>query len=731
MNSKNDYAVKGDRPLGKGNKDKLGFRSVAQRIATSLIDRTSESGMVVGIEGAWGSGKSSLLYLIGEELEKLPEELRPTVINFQPWLIGGRDALIGSLFSEISKKIQSISIDLRGGGSSKIAKAKKAGKALRKFVNALSAAGAAIEVAGELSDLAMIKWGGLILKSVRGSFGEKEVPPQLAELKEKLADALLDLNHRFVVTIDDVDRLEPAEVIEVLRLVRSVIDLPNIIYLLCYDGEILEHSVEKAGGVKNGRSYLEKIIQLPVMVPAPEPFQLRQWFSDDLRLLAIAKDDEELARLKSVVDFEGGRQLMTPRSVVRALDAIRFFWPPLRDIGGDVADLVWIQLIKAGNQPLYRWIEEYCATMSLASLGVVNIDEIKKKSILTSLHKKVSEDYFDDLGYRVAFSEQLLGFDAEFSEGDKSFEIFNAVSKKELDEAVAKKRLTSPDHYRFYFAMNAPSHALSQDEYAAIFDALKNDSKKVGNELLCLQGKEASDSLTKADLLLERMNGSFIEKMQLVECRNLLGAFSNVLDEAYKIRSFELNWMNSLWDRAEKLVPLLLSRLDVDQRAPVINDVFSKGMAIGWLTSIFRSETFAHGLFGKRKKSPENRILKEDEFKNVVKIMIERYRNMTSDEIFSSPIPADIFFAWKQGGDDAGVKTFVDACISSNEGLIKLLENMLSTVNSSHNGVYKALRRDSVAFFMNYEEAMKRVENLLEDDDLGDRAKIIFNASID
>lgn len=56
---------------------------------------------------------------------------------------------------------------------------------------------------------------------------------------------------------------------------------------------------------------------------------------------------------------------------------------------------------------------------------------------------------------------------------------------------------------------------------------------------------------------------------------------------------------------------------------------------------------------------------------------------------------------------------------------------MLSTVNSSHNGVYIALRRDSVAFFMNYEEAMKRVENLLEDDDLGDRAKIIFNASID
>ena len=63
---------------------------------------------------------------------------------------------------------------------------------------------------------------------------EASVPP-LSELKDKLAKSLRELNHRFVVTIDDVDRLEPAEVIEILRLVRSVVDLPNIIYLLCYD----------------------------------------------------------------------------------------------------------------------------------------------------------------------------------------------------------------------------------------------------------------------------------------------------------------------------------------------------------------------------------------------------------------------------------------------------------------------------------------------------------------
>jgi predicted KAP-like P-loop ATPase len=68
-----NYSVKGDR-LSSGDEDKLGFREVGERIATSLVDRSSEDGLVIGVEGAWGSGKSSLLFLIGDELGKLPSQ---------------------------------------------------------------------------------------------------------------------------------------------------------------------------------------------------------------------------------------------------------------------------------------------------------------------------------------------------------------------------------------------------------------------------------------------------------------------------------------------------------------------------------------------------------------------------------------------------------------------------------------------------------------------------------
>ena len=89
-----NYSVKGDRALSSGDKDKLGFREVARRIATSLVDRASEDGLVIGVDGAWGSGKSSLLFLIGDELGKLAKDreltasgirgLRPGLLSVGP-----------------------------------------------------------------------------------------------------------------------------------------------------------------------------------------------------------------------------------------------------------------------------------------------------------------------------------------------------------------------------------------------------------------------------------------------------------------------------------------------------------------------------------------------------------------------------------------------------------------------------------------------------------------------
>ena len=329
--------IEGDRALDPADVDRLGFRNLARRVAAALSSHASDGGLVVGIEGKWGSGKSSFLNLIEKELQELSEKDRPTIINFRPWLVGSRDSLLLRLFDEFSTGIDRFQAEQGDTSGIDKKRIKQVAEDMRAFAFAVSKFGAFIEIAGEYSANPAVKWGGKVIKSFSEIFRKEGGELSLVELKDRLWAELDALRHRFVVTIDDVDRLEPVDLIEVMRLVRSVADFPNVIYLLCYDSEIVKSSVEQITKVNDGLAFLEKIVQLTVAVPKPEPFQLRSWFAEELAKLAAPEDEGQAERLRSVIDVEGGRQLLTPRSVVKALDAVRFFWPPLRREGANLS----------------------------------------------------------------------------------------------------------------------------------------------------------------------------------------------------------------------------------------------------------------------------------------------------------------------------------------------------------------------------------------------------------
>ena len=193
-------AVKGDRALSKGDADRLGFRDVAVRIAKSLVDHASDDGLVIGVEGSWGSGKSSLLYLIQDELARLPETEQPTVINFRPWLVGNRDALLTSLFDTLADKIAHAKLSSGDATAVSIEKAKDIAETVRKFAGRLARAGAVVEVAGDITTIAALKWIGKGLQATGEMTENKSAEPSLAELKDKLTGALRDLKHRFIIT---------------------------------------------------------------------------------------------------------------------------------------------------------------------------------------------------------------------------------------------------------------------------------------------------------------------------------------------------------------------------------------------------------------------------------------------------------------------------------------------------------------------------------------------------
>ncbi len=108
-------------------------------------------------------------------------------------------------------------------------------------------------------------------------------------------------------------------------------------------------------------------------------------------------------------------------------------WPPLRDARADLADLVWLQLIKDGIRALYRWIEKYCATAAVVSLETARVEETEKVRELAALLVSVADGHFDDLMYRHIFAEQLPGVKIDDSRDGKGFKIFESVDDRVRD----------------------------------------------------------------------------------------------------------------------------------------------------------------------------------------------------------------------------------------------------------------------------------------------------------
>jgi len=79
----------------------------------------------------------------------------------------------------------------------------------------------------------------------------------IEELKLQITVGLRDLgvrcpSIRMTVIIDDTDRLEPGEAVELLRMVRKVADFPYVTYVICFDGNILSKQVENVLQVEDG-----------------------------------------------------------------------------------------------------------------------------------------------------------------------------------------------------------------------------------------------------------------------------------------------------------------------------------------------------------------------------------------------------------------------------------------------------------------------------------------------
>jgi len=328
-----------DAPLQTASADRFNRWSFSERLAEALGNRSDPQSIVVGLYGAWGEGKTSVLNFAESCLE---ENEDVTVMKFNPWRFGDETSLLVSFFSQIAAKL----------GQKLSTKKEDIGKALQKY--AFLTAPFSFSPAGV----------GIKTEKAVESLGSRMAEVDTEELKKRIESFLSEDGSRLVILIDDIDRLDKREIQAVFKLVKLTADFKNTSYILAFDPEMVGAALGEiygGGNLEAGRQFLEKIVQVPLDLPAVPAKQLRRLCMEGVEQVlkdnqvSISNQEAQLFNRRFVTGIHPW--LTTPRMCKRFSNALSFALPILK---GEVnlVDLLMIEAVRVFHPEFHRIIRE-------------------------------------------------------------------------------------------------------------------------------------------------------------------------------------------------------------------------------------------------------------------------------------------------------------------------------------------------------------------------------------
>ena len=241
-----------DSPIENADDDRYGVTPFAKSMAQAIRSIKRPVGTTIALNGPWGSGKSSVVNIVRSELESSTDETL-VVSDFKCWWYQGEEALLLAFLQNLDALLTN-SLRERVKGL------------VPQLGRHLLQAGPVI---GSALALTPVGWvAGLTGSGMK--FAQRFFPEgdTLDTSFRKLANALGKQGKRFLIIVDDIDRLNPEEALAVFRVIKSVGCLPNVIYLLAFDRKLAEKVVAERYP-SEGPHFLEKIVQAGLRIARP------------------------------------------------------------------------------------------------------------------------------------------------------------------------------------------------------------------------------------------------------------------------------------------------------------------------------------------------------------------------------------------------------------------------------------------------------------------------------
>ncbi|MGM0324127.1 hypothetical protein IGJ18_001634 [Enterococcus sp. AZ078] len=602
-----------------------------------MKEYNSAEKFVIGLEGAWGSGKSTFLNNMKKNISQNKDFV--VVDDFEPWLSENKEALLNNLLNTILMKSN---LDIPS-------------KEIDVFIKTISEL-----VLGK-------KYTKPIIKIIENIDQKRE------------SNIISDINYminkngkKIIFIVDNLDRLKPDNIFLVLNIVNNVLNFDNLIIILSYDEEELSKSLER---INVSPHYLNKIVQKKIVLPVLSKSQARTIYYKTFISLFDGKNLEyDAADIQSFVNILTDNQVSF-REFKRFLNSsVLPFIFNSRKIS--IIDYLGMEYIRMFNNDLYKTIYSNSHYFISSDKGI--------NEILGYIDNEEFDDemntFFEKVGIKKDIYGNLLGLSFPYvkkfleSQVDYKKYVNNSPKNPSYQKVQFNKRISSAKFFDLYFTEYTNYDSELND---SVKDFIKKINRNFQNEgilnklmnfILSKDDKSQTEFLSVFSLQLSELQPNVTKQLAILFLKNYFsfGDYKEFLIMGTKLR-------------AAQIISELIENLDEDDFQSIV------GPEIINYEKIIMILNIRYFLKNSVKIARNNLKYLEQEIYNFVEKLLDSEFDLFEKDVYIRKHSIKIYGYLEETGSSDKFKNYLNNCINE-ENYFRIL-NDLVTVNSDYLGV--------------------------------------------
>lgn len=671
-----------DLPITRSSEDRLNRESFAESLANVLLQSSFPTSFTVGLYGAWGSGKTSLLNMVIEQVERRSTDA--IILRFNPWLCSDSRQLIAQFFKQLASAIK-----LKKPASDAICELVNQYADFFDAASLIPYAGTAIAAAGKV-----------LTAKARKHINRKS--NDLQGKKNEIIQKVVEEDLKIIVSIDDIDRLSEEEIVAVFQLVKALADFPNAVYLLAFDYDVVVHAL---GTVQHGegREYLEKIIQVPFEIPAPSMASIHDALFSKLNGILGDIPDNRWDRATWAELFQCGvkNYIKSIRDVIRYSNVFFLKYQLLQD-ETDPIDLLGLTCLQVFEPAVYSTLNNYrdilCGSISSSSYEQQKDDEeeIKKAvSHIFSVGIAANEDAAKNI-LGILFPKVKVCLECSYSFG-RSYDHM---------KFLINCNIATPECFDRYFSLSLEDNAIPTATMGnLIYKASENDLTSEINQLY-------QDG--KIIRLLEEIeayaNKEVLKSISAERAEILIHCLCRMWD-SFEVEEQDFLTVPFAW-RLLFCVDPLLKAIDAAERFTFLRDVFKDdNVKPATLALLLHDFEVQHGRFTDSKAREDKKVISLDDLLALETV----FKSRCIDAIDSGTALSQyggLNFLWILSQiDEELVKHIKETIITDDISLAKIISYCTSQGRTAVKLIIKTrqVNKQTLGEFIDINEAYRRI----------------------